>query len=111
MIDIDVETLADGVGVVRPHGRLTMVAARRMRELLADLVAAGSTRVVVDLSATEFMDSSGLGAIIAGLKTARQAGGDLRLAAVTEPVMAVLQLTNMDRVLRARPSVEEAFRD
>jgi anti-sigma B factor antagonist len=58
---------------------------------------------------TTFLDSSGLGALIAGLKTARQAGGDLRIARPTEAVSLVFTLTNMDRVLRPRASVEEAF--
>lgn len=63
-----------GVSVVRPDGRLNMVAAPALRRQLHELVDAGNTRVVVDLSATEFIDSSGLGALISGLKVARQAG-------------------------------------
>lgn len=97
--------------VVRPRGRLNMVAAPRLRSLLTETVQSGRTRVVVDLSATDFMDSSGLGALIAGLKTARQAGGDLRIAQVTPQVAMVLQLTNLDRVLRSYDTVEAAFRD
>ncbi|MGY1691661.1 STAS domain-containing protein [Geodermatophilus sp. SYSU D01105] len=63
----------------------------------------------MDLSRTESMDSSGLGALIAGLKTARQAGGDLRIAAAGEQVEAVLELTNLRKVLRPRPDVASAF--
>ena len=62
-------------------------------------------------SAVEFIDSSGLGALISGLKTARTAGGDLRLAAATEQVTSVLQLTNLDRILRVYPSPDDAYRD
>ncbi len=102
----DVDT--DAV-VITPQGRLNMVAAPRLRSLLTETVKGGRRRVVVDLSATEFMDSSGLGALIAGLKTARQAGGDLRIAQVTPQVAMVLQLTNLDRVLRAYDSVEAAL--
>lgn len=109
MIDFDIETRADGVGVVIPRGRLTMVSARRLKELLADLVGGGTTRIVVDMAETTFLDSSGLGALIAGLKSARQAGGDLRVARPTPGVVAVFELTNLDRVLRARDSVEAAF--
>ena len=67
------------------------------------------TRVVVDLSAVEFIDSSGLGALISGLKVARQAGGDLRIAAPTRQVITVLELTNLNRVLRAHPDPGSAF--
>lgn len=109
MIEFDVRTTADGIGVVAPHGRLNMVAARQLRETLAGLVADGTARIVVDLAETTFLDSSALGALVAGLKTARQAGGDLRIARPTDSVMTVFRLTNMDKVLRPRDDVESAF--
>lgn len=109
MIEFDVTTTEQGVGVVTPRGRLNMVSARRLKELLADLVKGGTIRIVVDLAQTTFLDSSGLGALIAGLKSARQAGGDLRIARPTPSVMTVFELTNLDKVLRARDSVEGAF--
>ncbi|VEG46241.1 anti-sigma-factor antagonist [Mycolicibacterium flavescens] len=95
--------------VVKPEGRLNMVAAPALRKELHGLVEAGSTRLVVDLSATEFIDSSGLGVLISGLKLARQAGGDLRIAAPTTQVETVLSLTNLDRVLRAHSTADAAF--
>ena len=109
MITVDTEQ-APGTAVVRPEGRLTMVTAPDLRAAVSRAVTEGRARVVVDLSATEFIDSSGLGAVIGGLKTARQAGGDLRIAGAGEQVRMVLQLTNLDRVLRAHPSVEDALR-
>jgi anti-sigma B factor antagonist len=72
-------------------------------------VAGGDNRLVVDLSETQFLDSSGLGALIAGLKTTRQAGGDLRIARPNEQVTMVLELTQMNTVLRPYPTVEAAF--
>ncbi|MDF2827803.1 MAG: anti-sigma-factor antagonist [Mycobacterium sp.] len=104
-------TTDSGVTVVRPDGRLNMVAAPALRKQLHDLVAGGNARVVVDLSATDFIDSSGLGALISGLKVARQAGGDLRIAAPTRQVVTVLELTNLNRVLRAHDSADGAFDD
>lgn len=109
MIEIDVFRRPDGIAVVVPQGRLNMVAARQVKELLATLVSEGSSRIVVDLERTTFLDSSGLGALIGGLKSARQAGGDLRIARPTPEVMTVFTLTNMDKVLRPRDDVESAF--
>ncbi|QIX50420.1 STAS domain-containing protein [Rhodococcus sp. DMU1] len=102
-------TTGSDVVVVRPEGRLNMVAAPRLREQLRGLVEGGSARVVVDLGATEFIDSSGLGALVSGLKAARHAGGDLRLAAPTAQVRSVLSLTSLDRVLRTYDSADAAF--
>lgn len=111
MIEFAVETREDGIGVVTPEGRLNMVSARRLKEILSELVDNGTSKIVVDLGETTFLDSSGLGALIGGLKSARQAGGDLRIARVSPSVMTVFELTNLDRVLRARESVDGAFDD
>ncbi|MDF9715399.1 STAS domain-containing protein [Nocardioides sp. ChNu-153] len=108
MIDIDVST-DRGIAVVVPHGRLNMVAARQLRETLNGVIEGGTNRVVVDLAETTFLDSSGLGALISGLKSARQAGGDLRIARPTPAVLSVFELTNIDKVLRPRADVESAF--
>lgn len=109
MTEFTVTTTDRGIGVIAVEGRLNMVYARRLTEVIAELVGAGTSRIVVDLAATDFMDSSGLGALIGGLKSARQAGGDLRIARPTEQVLTVLSLTNLDRVLRPRDTVEGAF--
>ena len=82
-----------------------------MTSAVTEAVGGAATTVVVDLSACEFLDSSGLGAVIAGLKAARQAGGDLRIARPTPSVLTVFKLTNLDRVLRPRDTVEGAFDD
>lgn len=95
--------------VIRPEGRLTSTSVPQLRKAVDELVSKGNARIVVDLGATEFVDSSGLGALIGGLKAARLAGGDLRIAAMTETVRKVLKLTNLDRVLRDHPTPESAF--
>lgn len=102
-------TTANGAVVLRPEGRLNMVAAPDLREQLHRLVRGGDTRLVVDLSAVETIDSSGLGALISGLKAARQGGGDLRIASPSEQAMAVLELTNLNRVLKTSDSADSAF--
>lgn len=98
----------EAVAIIHLKGRLTMVSTAELRALVTDTVGDGRNRIVVDLSDTDFIDSSGLGALIAGLKTARQAGGDLRIACPTEQVEMILKLTNLDRVLRPYDTVEGA---
>ena len=103
------QTERDGVVVLTTAGRFNMVSAPRMKAWIDETVAAGKTRIVVDLARIEFMDSSGLGALIGGLKTARQASGDLRIAGPGEQVVTVLRLTNLDRILRPYATVDEAI--
>ena len=109
MTDFRVTPARDGAAVVSVVGRLDMVAAQRLRSTVADTVAAGRAEVVVDLGETTFLDSSGLGALIAALKTTRQAGGDLRIARLAEQALMVLELTRMTSVLRPHPTVEDAL--
>ncbi|KQO03681.1 MULTISPECIES: STAS domain-containing protein [Arthrobacter] len=94
---------------VTPSGRLNMVAAPKLREVIDGVVSAGGRRIVVNLAETTFMDSSGLGALIGCLKLARQSGGDLRIAAVQPQVNMVLELTSMHRVLTPHATAEQAF--
>jgi len=105
---IEVHDLPGEAVALRLGGRLNMVAAPRLKAAIDETVAAGRVRVVVDLTDVTFMDSSGLGALIGGLKKARQAAGDLRIARVSDQVATVLKLTNLDRVLRPYDSVEAA---
>ena len=98
-----------GCTVLVGTGRLNMVRAPKLREVVAEVVAAGHHHLVLDMAGIEFVDSSGLGALVGCLKAARQAGGDLRIANVGPQVRMVLQLTGMDRVLTPYDSVDEAF--
>lgn len=109
MIDFEMTATGDGATVVSPKGRLDMVAASQLRTIVAETVAGGSNRLIVDLVDTQFLDSSGLGALIAGLKTTRQAGGDLRIARPNEQVQMVLELTQMNTVLRPYATVDAAL--
>jgi anti-sigma B factor antagonist len=104
-----IEPSSNGATIVRPHGRLNMVTAASLKEVVTNAIAEGSSQLVVDLTDVEFMDSSGLGALVSGLKSARHAGGDLRIASATDQVRMVLKLTNLDRVLTMHDSVAEAL--
>lgn len=99
----------DGAVVLAAAGRLNLTSAGHLRRTVDEAVGEGRARVVVDLGEVAFIDSSGLGALVGGLKAARQAGGDLRIAAAGEQVRTVLGLTNLDRVLRPYDTVEDAL--
>jgi anti-sigma B factor antagonist len=108
-VQITAEELGEGRAVLRVEGRLNLVTAPELRAAVERAVAAGTPRVVIDLSGVAFIDSSGLGMVIAGLKHARQAGGELRIAAAGEQVRMVLELTKLSRILRPYETVDEAL--
>ncbi|MFN8072136.1 MAG: STAS domain-containing protein [Mycobacterium sp.] len=95
--------------VVRPKGRLDMALAPALRQELTALIESGKIRLVVDMNAVDTIDSSALGSLVAILKIARQAGGDLRLVAPSRQVAEELNMTNLVRVMPPYPSVESAF--
>src|SRR5689334_23067847 len=108
-MQIEKRLVEGDIAVLALDGRLNLVAAPSLRTAVEETVPE-TPRVVVDLSGVTFMDSSGLGALIAGLKRARQAQGDLRIAGANEQVLTVLRLTNLDKVLKPQETVEAACR-
>ncbi|TNC66577.1 STAS domain-containing protein [Rubellimicrobium roseum] len=90
------------------EARLDASKAPALREELIRRVEAGHDRIVLDLSATEFMDSSGLGALVSGLKR-MGARGTLAIAGAQGAVARLFQLTRMDRVFALHPSTDAAL--
>ena len=108
-MDVAIEAQPTGVAVARLRGRLDLLSAAEVKQQLTAAVADGHARLVVDIEGVSFIDSSGLGALIGGLKAARLAGGDLRLARPGEQARVILALTTLDKVLRMYGTVEEAL--
>jgi anti-sigma B factor antagonist len=77
--------------VVALHGELDLLDAAAVAAALGD-VAAREPRIIVDLSGLEFIDASGVGALWRGRRQARNAGGDLLLAAPRRRVRLVLAI-------------------
>lgn len=95
--------------ILRLKGKINMSVASNLKLVIAGQVALGHIKIVVDMEDIDFIDSSGIGALINGLKVARLAGGDLRIANPQKQVLMVLKLMNMDRLLKIYPNAKEAF--
>jgi len=110
MIDFRTSLNDDGGTVISATGRLDMVAAPQFKALVQSAVREAAMPVIVDLTAVQFIDSTGLGALISGLRAARQAGSDLRIAGAGTQVLSVLAMTRIDKVIHPYSSVEAALR-
>lgn len=88
--------------------RLDARGAGSFRELVAEFIRAGHRRIVLNLAAVEFIDSSGLGALVAILKTIGPRG-ELVLCGIRESIARLFQLTRMDKVFVIRSGQEEAL--
>ena len=107
---IDVAKHSD-VTVVAPNGpRLDAEVAGTLRATLLDLIERGDRKLILDLPSVDFIDSSGLGALVSALKHLKQVDpkGDVRLANVQPPVHAVLEIIRLHRVFAQFPSVDAA---
>lgn len=82
--------------------------AMMLNDKLHELVEQGRVHVVADLSQVNWMNSSGLGILISGLTTMRNAGGDLKLANVTERIQSLLMITKLKTVFETHESVDKA---
>ena len=96
---------------MQPQGRLDVAVAPAFREALMQLLEAGSTKLIIDLGGVTLVDSSGLGTILVGLKGARRAGGDLRIARPPPQFNTLLKVTSLSGVVPVYPSVEDALAD
>ena len=101
----------DGWAVVRASGDIDLTTAPRLREQLVKLVVGGQPRVVLDLQAVDFVDSTGLGVIVGMLKRTRSQGGDLRLVSTRTGLRKILEMTALDQALPLAATVQEALTD
>src|SRR5882757_6576303 len=79
-------------------GDIDAYTAPLLRAALLDLVQQNVIDLVVDMGDVTFLDSTGLGVLVATLHRQGKAGGSLRLAAVGDRVLKILQITALDTV-------------
>jgi anti-sigma B factor antagonist len=109
VIDLKVESQErDAWTVVRVNGEVDVYTAGRLKEEIIGLVDKDRCQLAVDLEGVEFMDSTGLGVLITGLKRIREREGVLVLVSPRDQIRRLLTITGLDRVLKVHDSVDEA---
>ena len=91
------------------YGHGAEACAHALKEAISEAVKEGPRHIVIDMEGVSFVDSTGLGSVIAALKQVRGNQGELRLAAPNQQVRVVLELTTLDRVFPYYATVEEAL--
>jgi anti-sigma B factor antagonist len=95
--------------VIQVTGEVDVYTAPMLREQIRELAAKGAVHLIADLSAVDFLDSTGLGALLGGLKRLREAGGSLALAISTPRIMRIFQITGLTKALAVQRSVADAI--
>jgi anti-sigma B factor antagonist len=89
--------------------RATIEFSGTLKDDLLKKIEQGNNRVIIDLSATEFVDSSFLGTLVAGLKKTASKNGDLKIVNLQEPVRVMFELTRLYKVFEIFNTVEDAL--
>ena len=105
MLEIKVDQ-SGGYTVCRPIGELDAFTVGQFRETLTEL--GGGQRLLIDLSGVPFLDSAGLGALIGGVRRAREVGGDVAVYGARPAVARLLHTTGFDRVASVSDSEDGA---
>lgn len=97
------------VAIVTLHGNV--LDAHTVTEFKSEMIEIlkSEYRVVFDMNSVEFMDSSGIGAILSCLRTLNAEGGDLKICALTKPVRSLFELIRMHKIFDIFTTREEAL--
>jgi anti-sigma B factor antagonist len=111
-MDLEIsERVADGVKVLDLAGSIKLgESANYLRGRLKEALENGDGQLVLDLSRVHYVDSAGLGALVACCTTARNGGGNVKLARPAKQFREQLKTTRLCTVFDVYDSVEEALR-
>jgi anti-sigma B factor antagonist len=102
-------TLTADTHLIAVGGELDMSAAPDLRAALDRAVEDGAVTLVVDLTETTFIDSTGIGVLMAGVQRLRAAGGSLELACSEPNLLRIFEIVGLDRRLTIHPSTDAAL--
>ena len=105
MLDIQVED-GHGYTVCRPVGELDAYTVSQFRDALGKL--ASSPKLLIDMSSVPFVDSAGLGALIGGIRRARENGGDVAVWCNRPTLTRLLHTTGFDRIVTVAENRDDA---
>jgi anti-sigma B factor antagonist len=94
--------------VLEIRGEIDVYTAPTLRESLVQLATAGESRLIVDLTRVDFLDSTGLGVLVGANRRLTAAGGTMTLVCPHEKLLKIFRITGLDSVFQIHGSVEAA---
>ena len=95
--------------VIELGGEVDLYTAPDFKEKLLELIDAGKTRLVVDLSKATFIDSTTLGVLVGGVKKLRDDDGSIALVCTDPNILKIFEITGLDRVFAIHGSRDQAL--
>jgi anti-sigma B factor antagonist len=102
------EYAAGNTTVIEVSGEIDVYTAPRLREKIIALVDAGSYDLIIDMEGVEFLDSTGLGVLVGGLKRVRLHDGSIVLVCTQSRILRIFRITGLSKVFEIYESVSEA---
>jgi anti-sigma B factor antagonist len=111
-MDLELETSQrEGVAVLTLRGEIDVYTAPRMRQAIVDLVDGGSLNIVVDMGQVDFLDSTGLGVLVEGLKRVRTRNGNLSIVVTQDKILKIFDITGLNKAFPIYGSLEDALKE
>ncbi|MFA5844944.1 MAG: STAS domain-containing protein [Coriobacteriia bacterium] len=108
-MELEIATEKDGSScVLALSGEVDVYTAPTLKDRLVSVVDDGCVDIVVDLEKVAFIDSSGLGVLVGGLRRAREKDGSLRLICTQDSILKIFRITGLDKVFPVFASRGEA---
>jgi anti-sigma B factor antagonist len=111
-VDVDL-TLStnevDGATIIAVGGEIDVYTAPKLRDKITELVANGIYDIIVDMEAVEFLDSTGLGVLVGGLKKVRAHDGSLQLICTQDRLLKIFRITGLAKVFVLHDSADGAL--
>lgn len=98
-----------GVAVITLGGEVDVYTSPQLKQEMTALLNGGTEILIVDLSSVEYLDSTGLGVLIGGLKRARERSGDLRLVCDNVRILRIFEITGLTKIFDIFPSESAAL--
>ena len=98
-----------GRTVVAVGGEIDVYTAPKLRDTITELVAAGNYDLVIDMEQVEFLDSTGLGVLVGGLKKVRAHDGSLQLVCNQDRLLKIFRITGLAKVFTIHSSADAAL--
>jgi anti-sigma B factor antagonist len=107
-LTLNVHSDIPGFTVIAVGGEIDVYTAPKLRERLIGLVESGSYQLIVDMEAVEFLDSTGLGVLVGGLKRVRAHDGWIDLVCTQSRILRIFRITGLNKVFSIFETVADA---
>ena len=108
-LKVETRRLENGAAIVGLTGEVDVYTSPRLKQEIVDLLNEGFTKIIVDTTKVEYLDSTGLGVLIGGLKRARERDGDLRLICDNPRILRIFEITGLTKIFDIHANEAEAL--